>query len=1052
MRKMEFAEILLQLIVGSPIIVGTLNIAGLAEIGTNFISRFRKDLPPEEIFWRLFFNVGYGTLVEVAQEKGLFQTICAKVQEKRIRKAEISLNPEDLNDIFGYAPRDNEKVIYGYFDYFFNEVQRGLKSSKFKVLNAGEVDELISNAKERVMTNWVPQLRKTYIKYPQLGNYMNEKELNQVGLMITGEGMPMPVCGADAHYSQNLKHDQQQPYIAQSILIPNEEYQLSARPVEQPGNWWDKLSKQLEQAPLFLTGPGGMGKTTFLKFLYNSIGTAYEDDVEIPFSCAFLLSLDTLMRQENINIAWDAPVLKCASESILLRRIALLTNTKKQTGGWESVFEHSSRFPFDRPVLLLLDGFNEMRGLRTSQRNGLYNRILQEIKALSNLQKFSNLRIIVTSRIDRENLLEDQMQKLEGFQHAELHGIRLPPEAEVIIQRYETWQQEIRILLERPMYYLAVFNTNEGIARFSTQFELLEIMYDRLGQQGTANLGTELSGKPYQYLMKYLVPIVAYNNWKGQIQLAESNDKVIDRLRSWIPMIAADSGTYSAEIAAQLNCVLEEPDQAIRYLRETVQLLYWEDGQFHFRHQDYRDYLVAKYFLQRLDYMKREPYADQWTHGSVLDSLSLNTYSADIIRLIYQAVSFTDPTEQEGHTNYVRGFRIDNWAFAFKDIPPGYILWYTTAYQLCDMCRLEGVEYAGKDLNGDTLEIMKPLLKCVEREVKPERPPDLLLQNLIETLMKCCELYRAKNDYQQARNVVQAARYFLEEDTEISVLMRNVVEYNDFKLDMSEFLGGKQEIALDEALKKLGCSACQGTPFRYACNTLGMLLVSPHPAIKEFPEFIQFRKEVLCGQEPVVRAFWLHYAAVFDPRKEGEDWLPRMYSLRQMLYLLAENKVTVSDMPLDTLEQIDLRMLKEWCGNHIKISDMDQSIPGPENFILIKRFLDKIEGVPEEKKRWMYYLQALVHWRLDEGNTHENSIGKAIDALEKADQKDVRVQLLLTFLQGRNQELPLLYEEHRPRGGNLPADIGGYSVSTYYSRDIGRIYNTLLKMRPLDQT
>jgi len=157
-------------------------------------------------------------------------------------------------------------------------------------------------------------------------------------------------------------------------------------------------------------------------------------------------------------------------------------------------------------------------------------------------------------------------------------------------------------------------------------------------------------------------------------------------------------------------------------------------------------------------------------------------------------------------------------------------------------------------------------------------------------------------------------------------------------------------------------------------------------------------------------------------------------------------------MPLNTLMQIDLRMLEEWCGNHIKIPDTDRFIPGPENLILIKRFLNVVEGVPEKRKRWMYYLQALVDWQLDEGNTHEDSIGKAIGDLETADQKDVRVQLLLSFLRGQNQELPLLYERYQPQGGNLPADIGGYSISTYYSRDIGRIYDTLLKMRPLDQT
>ncbi len=105
-----------------------------------------------------------------------------------------------------------------------------------------------------------------------------------------------------------------------------------------------------------------------------------------------------------------------------------------------------------------------------------------------------------------------------------------------------------------------------------------------------------------------------------------------------------------------------------------------------------------------------------------------------------------------------------------------------------------------------------------------------------------------------------------------------------------------QDDKLDNALGKLGHSALEGLPFRFACNTLGMLLVSPHPAIREHPKFIAFRQklqELLQDEALEVCAFWLCYTAVFDPRREGEDWLPRMYGLRQMLYLLGDNRVQV---------------------------------------------------------------------------------------------------------------------------------------------------------------
>ena len=106
--------------------------------------------------------------------------------------------------------------------------------------------------------------------------------------------------------------------------------------------------------------------------------------------------------------------------------------------------------------------------------------------------------------------------------------------------------------------------------------------------------------------------------------------------------------------------------------------------------------------------------------------------------------------------------------------------------------------------------------------------------------------------------------------------------------------------------------------------------------------------------------------------------------------------------------------------------------------ILIERFLHEIEGFTGNKANWKYYLQGLIAWQ-----EVEPDINKAIAALQQANQRDARAQLLLAFLEKRYDDLDSLHQALRPERDNLPEDIGGYSVGTYYPHDITPLYNHL---------
>ena len=917
------------------------------------------------------------------------------------------------------------------------------------------------------MENWTVALRETYQKYPNFRDVAIQQQFGQLELLIDGEAMPCPTCGADAHFSAPAFCNQDHkavPYLEQNIQPfgikkPEPEDLFPARPAAPIYDWWQKLADQLQKKPLFLTGPGGMGKTTFLKFLYDSIKSR---DVNLPFSCAFLLSLDTLMREPENGLHLDIDPLYNAEDSILLRRIACLAGAPQIPGGWKNIFTHEYCFYPDRPVLLMLDGLNEMRGQAVQQKLRRYHRILDEISSLSNRANYPNICIVVTSRIDRDNLLQDQKESLKSdFEHMCLGGVQLSEEIEDAIGQYGARRETMRNFLERPMYYRAAQELLQRENLPTTQFQLINIMYDRLCEQGEANIADETAIPGIRYIMKYLVPIMAYLDWRGQSRTQGFISSSFQEFKCWIPMIAHENGTYDENILDQINELKRNPNTIAKYLSETAQLIAHENrtnnednleqskensvNNWGFScHQDYRDFLVAKYFLQRKKYMWERPDDPQWQEADTLHSLSLNTYGTDIMHLIYQAVGFSEPPQAGEDSNFVREFYRDIDFSQQGGIYPGHILWYTTVYQLVDMCGLERISYGGENLAEDALRIFRPILEYVRNEEQWHRNTlyvtGRILQNLIEILMKCCEIYRDRREYQRAREIVRAASYIVNQNSDGSSPMKNVVDFNDAKITLTDFLnrGNSGDLNLSEALKKLEGSAWQGVPFRYACNTLAMLLVSPHPAISEQPEFLAFRQELLQGEAPVVCAFWLYYAAVFDPRKEGEDWLPRMYSLRQMLNLLGDHKVQIVGIPEDRLKYIPLHRLKDLGRNCIVVPDQACPIPSKENLILIERFLHEIEGFTGNKANWKYYLQGLIAWQ-----EVEPDINKAIAALQQANQRDARAQLLLAFLEKRYDDLDSLHQALRPEHDNLPEDIGGYSVGPYYPRDITPLYNHL---------
>lgn len=1032
-----------------PVLVGSINLLTFLSFVRGFtlsiVKRFLKEPSPDELFWSLFLGSGFHTLRAVITKQGHISRITKYLKEKDLAE-QITLSPDDLTILFQYAPRQQEEMIRNYFSFFFTQIVQGL--ADLDMLSQAELNSILREAQEEAWTNWKSCLREACQQYPSLLGYIQQKKLDQLALLTTGEIIPCPVCGADAHFialmagqsTVEQQTDGGRRYLTQNIYDPDGQIWLSARPDDNPLDWWKSFMTKLDEGPLFLTGPGGMGKTSFLRALYHAIS---QEEVETNFCCALLLSLDTMMREPTPELHRDIAPLTDPSKSVLFRRIALVTNTPGQERGWKNVFLQKRPILFDQPVLLMLDGLNEMKGQATQDKLLLYHQILDEINCLSNKEHYPNVRIVVTSRIDRENLLQSQLSVLHRFHHMVLGGVTLPPELSAfLLEQRITLSHTMSELLKRPMYCWAVYDMLNDDSLPSTQFQLLDQMYRRLCRQGEINIADQAHLPCLQHLMEYFVPILAYADWKGAPLEA---DLIRDQYRNflqWIPMIAHNTDTYDLDIQDQLRPITQNPSLIAKYLCETMQLLIWEDGSFSFCHQDYRDFLVAKYFLQRMEYMWQKPHSPLWLKEEVVDTLCLNTYSTSIMHLIYQAVSFSLPPDEWEDTCFVQEFCRDvDWKKS--GIPAGHVLWYTTAYQLVDMRGLEDVPYGGKDLSTDALRVLDPLVSYVQSEAaslgRTIHLSGRLLQNLIEILMKCCELYRSRNNYQKARGITGAARHILSYNTDTS-FMENLVNHNESKVIFTNFLAHGTDEELDIALELLVHSTSDhDAPCRFACNTLAMLLTSPHPKIRSNPVFQNFCQVYLKDSSPEVCAFWLYYDAMFDPRKAGEDWQPRIYSLRQLLYLLSDHKVCVTGLTSAQLEYCSIQDLKDRYRCCITPPQTDSSFPPIENILLIRRFLTEIRDIEAKNTQWKHYMQGLSALYFQPPN-----IEGAKAELKKAGEQDVRAQMLLAYLDKDKKKMRLRYQDLRPKQCVFPQDIGQYCVWAYYDRDITKIYRDLI--------
>lgn len=379
-----------------------------------------------------------------------------------------------------------------------------------------------------------------------------------------------------------------------------------------------EIFKGHKRENLVLMGEGGIGKTTFLA---HQLSVLLKDNEQMPDIIPIYIELN---RCPNTIGEWYSS--KYGKTNYITRYIKSIMDdgefesyTPEQLKNIEREFQKEAKRP---RYLLLLDGFNEVNiaqasGSKSDQsiREMLRNEIGQ-------LAKFTNVRIVLTTRQMSENYLP------YGFSYITLHGLGNKNIRDYLTDSgYSntdiTWIEAHTELLDclRIPLFLCMFacrNKNERIKPL-TRGEILYHFFHRgtpfyserrnITRSYADNI---LMKKMLMFTMDFILPTIGYNmNYRGVFQISKT-DLLKDITRSFIdeilpvqdPVVPTfmeyESETESlVDLREKLSHISSD-----KFLDIIVNILgvMNRDGMngYSFVHHHIRDYFAAYYIIQRI--------------------------------------------------------------------------------------------------------------------------------------------------------------------------------------------------------------------------------------------------------------------------------------------------------------------------------------------------------------------------------------------------------------------------------------------------------------------
>lgn len=1033
----------------------------------------------EKMLWSLCFGAAFSVLCERARDSNGISWL-KMLKEKGELK--LCITPLDSTQLFSVPlyEQDHRLLIF-YREMFI------IFKSKLEEVGTPNLNEMFYNIEDAALRRWNEEYAKCRTEYGIFSQWLQKRFPENLSKQLAGAFAPTALSVVDKLI---LNRAVAGDYWNQNIwlTLDSNSYgeEMTARPECQAsaGVWMLKLAQMLSNGPMFLVGPGGMGKSAFVAYLHERIIKGEG----APYERVILLSLNSILLRSENSTTDDAPPAD-PNLNLILQYIARKTEDAKSCLGWQRLFQYGIGLQPEKRVLMVLDGFNEMKD-NGRPKSDVYCQITNEITAFADKERYPYLDLIVTSRVEEikdttlqvagecKNQLAELISETAKFRAAFLRGLNLELLTDRGISRSLLYDgekpTEMGQLLRRPMYYkafLAYCECHEKPEKF-TQYEALDFMYESLRAQSEGNVVDAEQKTIRNCIFNFFLPIVARNMVGNGAFEINSFTECFDTLGDHFTLFLINKAfktTNGFKIVDKVRNIaydfLQNHEQLLSIDKDTDK----DMDAYAFIHQDYRDYLAAKYFLQRLELLRTAPTDKFWAEVST--SMEPASYGKTRLNLIYQATEFVSKF-REYFKSISGAYFSSNGKIAYtpgkEHITSGYILWNLIATQLSDLCKPTGIPYAKQKLWADTIDVTSPLVAYVCKAAREHDPVLLSLgdaqkSQLIATLTKACECYRNNEHFDTARLIAASAQYLCNaesQDNRTQEFTARIISHNIAKIDLFDYArhyrddGFPKSKTLMRGLEMLHqCTTYTHQPpaaYRFSCTLLAMILVSPQPYLYECDEYQQFVSKYYPGTNMVyLHAFNACYNGIYYSGDQPNDWFLRLYAMRQLLFLLAEKKVIVAES--DTFDDVDVTMFHN--GPSIPI------LPAPDNLTLaysknndlnlrlLKKFLDT---VPLYKEWWQFYFSGIISLVLD------NNKEKARSCFTNATLKnDIRSKLWLARIDGNINELrnicssekATIEREATPEDKTLPdwmTDIDKYNKKEYYHRDIELLRDALI--------
>lgn len=656
-----------------------------------------------------------------------------------------------------------------------------------------------------------------------------------------------------------------------------------------------------------ITGPGGQGKTTFLYALYNQ-----HEKMPAVFKHIFIVPLINLTELNINDVNADINLIERFINSRYLQ--------------WD--FRQS-----DERCLVLVDGYNEFRASpNPALVSRIGNSLTQFIRQIIN-REYPKASLALTSR-EAEATLNTLPFKSNAFTPVSLSGTSESTYHD-IKRKFEEYffpfeGTEIEGLARIPLYakILKELKTKKELSKTQNKYALFDSVYYRRANQRLGNESHKFAYDKSYYLYFYYVilPAFAYElNISGDFNGFYFRDVEIEQLMRSALRDNLDSILYryfhEEKLFGEIDATVPHIDavKLEEFLKNEESVIIRKDYHgsgitYRFEHQEWRDYLVAKFLRTNVQLLKTN-YSS--SHHDILKVYHVNcNVDSNVAKMVLQSFDMASSPEENGDRareffktgkitskNLFGVIKLLHIAFDFNEylqleLPEGEnktnkvlhdIFWDLTNYLTNHMAIPSLPE------NADDDQVKKYERKCASRKkfIRFLTSDKEMTHDLCEIISKETEYYRRRCLYPKVLELVNIAQELCEDS--------DIIRQQAAKLYLCAFedrFTPRQTITLkaercreldemsDEELFLMGMEQLKivaGKGFHLSANTLGLILTNPAPVLIKHVESLAPDFE---------GAFDYYMTVIYTARYTKRDIA---YTVRQALNLLLKGYIRITE-------------------------------------------------------------------------------------------------------------------------------------------------------------